>query len=321
MTTRAGLDRSTALTEFGRDVLEGLSREQKAIPSKYFYDERGSALFDEITELEEYYPTRTERSILERHAGAMAERLGPNCVVVEYGSGSSVKIRLLLDALESPAGYVPIDVSEEHLLRSAASIAADYPALRVEPLVGDFTQAVTLPTSIAAGARRVAYFPGSTIGNFVPGDARALLAGIASLVGEQGGALIGVDLEKPLSVLEPAYNDARGVTAAFNLNVLRRMNEELDGDFDLGSFEHLAFYNSVDHRIEMHLVSTVAQEVTVAGRRFRFAAGETLHTEHSHKYTAERFDELARLAGLRVVDRWTDAREWFAVFFLEAASA
>ncbi len=321
MSTPGSLRLSPAVAEFATDVLEGLAREHKAIPSKYFYDERGSALFDEITELAEYYPTRTERSILEVDARAMAARLGPGCVLVEYGSGSSVKTRLLLDALESPAAYVPIDVSEEHLLRAAAGIAGDYPGLRVEPVVGDFMQPIELPSSLPATARRIAYFPGSTIGNFVPGEARRLLAGMASLAGADGGALIGVDLEKPLSVLEPAYNDARGVTAAFNLNVLRRINEELDGDFDLESFEHLAFYSEVDHRIEMHLVSTVAQEVTVAGSTFHFTAGETIHTEHSHKYTRARFEELARLGGLTIVEGWTDPREWFGVFYLEPASA
>jgi len=320
-TVAAGLALSPAVAEFAQDALEGLARPQKAISSKYFYDERGSALFDEITELDEYYPTRTERSILESSARSMAARLGPGCVLVEYGSGSSIKIRLLLDALESPAAYVPIDVSEEHLLRSAASIAADYPGLRVEPLVGDFTQPVTLPDSAPVAARRIAYFPGSTIGNFRPGDARTLLSGIASLVGEDGGALIGVDLEKPLSVLEPAYNDARGVTAAFNLNVLRRMNEELAADFDLSSFEHLAFYNGDGHRIEMHLVSSVQQDVRVAGTLFQFDAGETIHTEYSHKYTPQRFDELARRSGLKIVESWTDPRDWFGVFYLEAASA
>lgn len=321
MTTPTTLGLSPAVSEFTADALEGLAREQKSISSKYFYDERGSALFDDITELEEYYPTRTERSILEVNARAMAARLGPDCVVVEYGSGSSIKTRLLLDALESPAAYVPIDVSEEHLLRAAAGIAVDYPGLRVEPVVADFMQPIKLPDSLPQSARRIAYFPGSTIGNFLPGDARTLLSGMAALAGEQGGALIGVDLEKSLSVLEPAYNDARGVTAAFNLNVLARMNEELGADFDLSAFEHLAFYSEVDHRIEMHLVSTAAQNVTVAGTTFQFAAGETIHTEYSHKYTPQRFDELARLAGLKIVEAWTDPREWFGVFYLEAASA
>ena len=320
-TRGARVELSPAVTEFARDALAGLAGTQKSIPAKYFYDERGSALFDAITELDEYYPTRIERSILEVDAPAMAARLGLDCVLVEYGSGSSVKIRLLLDALESPAAYVPIDVSEEHLLRSAASVAADYPGLRVEPLVGDFTQPVTLPGSVPDGARRIAYFPGSTIGNFLPGDARALLAGIAELIGPDGGLLIGVDLEKPLPVLEAAYNDALGITADFNLNVLHRMNAELGADFDVASFEHLAFYNDVDRRIEMHLVSSVDQEVCVAGAPFQFRAGETIHTENSHKYTPQRFDELARLAGLTIVESWTDSRGWFAVFYLEAASA
>lgn len=323
MTVPAGLGLrfAGAASEFAADVLAGLARPQKAISSKYFYDQRGSALFDDITALEEYYPTRTERSILEVDARAMAARLGPDCVLIEYGSGSSIKTRLLLDALESPAAYVPIDVSAEHLLRAAAGIVADYPRLRVDPVVGDFMQPIELPESLPPHARRIAYFPGSTIGNFLPADARTLLAGMAALAGEDGGALIGVDLEKPLSVLEPAYNDAKGVTAEFNLNLLRRINEELGADFDLDGFEHLAFYSEVDHRIEMHLVSTVAQQVTVAGHRFDFTAGETIHTEYSHKYTRSRFAELARLAGLEIVEVWTDPRAWFGVFYLEVASA
>lgn len=318
---RAAVSLPADVAEFAADALEGLAREQKAISSKYFYDERGSALFDDITELDEYYPTRTERSILELNARAMAARLGSDCVIVEYGSGSSVKTRLLLDALDSPAAYVPIDVSEEHLLRAAAGVAADYDGLRVEPVVADFMAPIELPASLPAHARRIAYFPGSTIGNFLPPDARTLLAGMATLAGEDGGALVGVDLEKPISVLEPAYNDAQGVTADFNLNVLRRMNAELAADFDLEAFEHLAFYNQDAHRIEMHLVSRVAQEVCVAGTPFQFEAGETIHTEYSHKYSIERFGDLARLAGLKIVETWTDPRAWFGVFYLESASA
>lgn len=321
MTPTTRVDLSPATAEFARDVIAGLTADQKWISSKYFYDAHGSALFDAITELDEYYPTRTEVSIVEASASSMAECIGRDAVVVEYGSGSSTKIRLLLDAIETPAAYVPIDVSREHLLRSAASIAADYPGLRVEPLVGDFTQPVTLPDSVPHGARRIAYFPGSTIGNFLPGDARALLAGIAELIGKDGGLLIGVDLEKPLPVLEAAYNDALGVTADFNLNVLHRMNTELGADINVDAFKHCAFYNETDRRIEMHLVSSIAQEICVAGTPFHFEAGETIHTENSHKYTPERFDALARLAGLKLVETWTDPQGWFGVFYLEAANA
>ena len=311
-----------AHSEFAEDADRGLSAPQKWLPSKYFYDEHGSALFDAITELEEYYPTRTELLILQRHAPAMARNLGPDCALVEYGSGSSRKIRLLLDALdglEGAATYVPIDISGEHLLRSAEAVALDYPRLRVEPVVADFTQPVDLPSSIADSIRRIVYFPGSTIGNLVPTEAETLLRGIVDLVGPEGGALIGVDLEKPHEVIEAAYNDAAGVTAEFNLNMLRRMNRELDADFDIGAFEHCAYFNDEQHRIEMHLVSQRVQQVRVADRQFTFEAGETIRTEYSHKYTPERFEALARQAGLAVREHWTDDRRWFGVFYLEVA--
>ena len=309
-----------AHSEFAEDADRGLSALQKWLPSKYFYDEHGSALFDAITELEEYYPTRTELLILQRHAPAMARSLGPDCALVEYGSGSSRKIRLLLDALdglEGAATYVPIDISGEHLLRSAEAVALDYPRLRVEPVVADFTQPVDLPSSIADSIRRIVYFPGSTIGNLVPTEAETLLRGIVDLVGPEGGALISVDLEKPHEVIEAAYNDAAGVTAEFNLNMLRRMNRELDADFDIAAFEHRAYFNDEQHRIEMHLVSQRVQQVRVADRQFTFEAGETIRTEYSHKYTPERFEALARQAGLAVREQWTDDRRWFGVFYLE----
>jgi L-histidine Nalpha-methyltransferase len=308
-----------ARSELLEDALRGLSAPQKWLPSKYFYDEHGSALFDAITELEEYYPTRTELSILQRHAPAMARQLGPDCALIEYGSGSSLKIRLLLDALdglEGVATYVPIDISGEHLLRSAGDVALDYPRLRVEPVVGDFTQHVQLPSSIEDSARRLVYFPGSTIGNLVPDEAVTLLRGIVNLVGPEGGALIGVDLEKPRDVIESAYNDAAGVTAEFNLNMLRRINRELDGDFDIGAFEHCAYFNDEHHRVEMHLVSQRAQVARIADRTFSFEAGESIRTEYSHKYTPERFEALARQAGLTIRQQWTDDRDWFGVFYL-----
>ncbi len=311
-----------AHSELLEDALSGLSTAQKWLPSKYFYDEHGSALFDAITELEEYYPTRTELSILQRHAPAMARQLGPGCALIEYGSGSSRKIRLLLDALdglEGVATYVPIDISGDHLLRSAEVVALDYPRLQVEPVVGDFTQPVRLPSSIEDSARRIVFFPGSTIGNLVPDEAEALLRGIVDLVGPEGGALIGVDLEKPHDVIETAYNDAAGVTAEFNLNMLRRINRELDPDFDIGAFEHCAYFNAEHHRIEMHLVSQHQQVARIAGRTFSFEAGESIRTEYSHKYTSERFEALARRAGLTIRHQWTDDRGWFGVFYLEWA--
>ena len=319
--TRTGIA-TEARSEFADDAHRGLSAPQKWLPPKYFYDEHGSALFDAITELEEYYPTRTELLILQRHAPAMARSLGPDCALIEYGSGSSRKIRLLLDALdalEGAATYVPIDISGEHLLRSAEAVALDYPRLHVEPVVADFTQRVELPSSIADSARRIVYFPGSTIGNLVPDEAQSLLRGIVDLVGPAGGALIGVDLEKPHELIEAAYNDPAGVTAEFNLNMLRRINRELDADFDIGAFEHRAYFNAEQHRIEMHLVSRRVQQVRVAGRQFTFEVGETIRTEYSHKYTPARFAALAQQAGLVVREQWTDDREWFGVFYLELA--
>ncbi|WP_448190452.1 L-histidine N(alpha)-methyltransferase [Azospirillum sp. sgz301742] len=291
---------------FLSDVLDGLSRERKSLPCKYFYDRRGSALFDAICELEEYYPTRTETAILHRHAADFAELAGPGAAVVELGSGSSVKVRILLDALETPAAYVPVDISREHLLASAARLAGDYPELTVVPVAADYVQGFPLPP-VAPPERILAFFPGSTIGNFDPGEAAAFLGRLARRLGTGSRLLIGVDLKKRGDVLEAAYNDARGVTAAFNLNLLARINRELDGTFDLESFAHHAFYDESLGRIEMHLVSRRAQTVAVGRRSFRFRAGETIHTENSWKYALPEFERLAQSAGWRTVSTWTDA--------------
>ena len=307
---------SAAQREFLMDLLAGLHARPRTIPSKYFYDERGSALFEQICELPEYYLTRTELAILRASADEIAELLGPRCLLIEYGSGSSTKVRLLLDRLEAPAGYVPIDVSGEHLRALAASIAGDYPALRVMPLVADFTGPLELPPHPAA-ARCVVSFPGSTIGNLTPDKACELLAGIATLVGSDGAALIGVDLANPRSILEPAYDDAAGITAEFNRNVLWHANRALGSDFDPSCYAHRAIVDEAEGRVEMHLESLRPQVVTVAGERFAIDEGERIRTEYSHKYSVERFSELARSAGLTVVRTWTDEARLVAVHYLE----
>jgi dimethylhistidine N-methyltransferase len=301
---------------FRADVLRGLRRPAKELPCKYFYDEEGSRLFEQICELEEYYLTRTELAIMHRHAGEMADRLGPDCLLVEYGSGSSLKTRLLLDRLPAVAAYVPLDVSCEHLLRSARRLAARYPGLEVLPLCADFTADFSLPAPARPPARRVVYFPGSTLGNFGPPAADALLARIAAVCGPGGALLLGIDLKKDVRVLEPAYNDARGVTAAFNLNLLARINRELGADFDLGGFRHHAPYNRRLGCIEMYLVSLRRQEVRLGGEIISFAEGESILTERSFKYDLDEFRARAPRGGLRVEAVWADARKYFAVLYL-----
>ena len=297
------------------ELLAGLRRTQKTLPSKYFYDDAGSALFEDICTLEEYYPTRTEIGILEHNIRDIAANIGPRCLLIEYGSGASVKIRLLLDHLRGIAGYVPIDISEEHLLAAAGELREEYPRLRILPVPADYTQEFDLPEIVFPYDRRVVFFPGSTIGNFTPEQARDFLAHIAETAGEDGGLLIGVDLKKDVGVLEDAYNDSRGVTADFNLNMLVRLNNEFNGDFDLDAFRHRAVYNGAAGRIEMHLVSKREQVAHVAGEQFLFRAGESILTEYSYKYTPEEFAALA--APYFTVERvWTDARQWFSVQYL-----
>jgi dimethylhistidine N-methyltransferase len=303
---------------FRADVLHGLSRPAKELPCKYFYDERGSRLFEQICELDEYYLTRTELAIMRRHAGAMAARIGACCQLIEFGSGSSTKTRLLLDHLVNPAGYVPVDISGAHLERSARILAADYPRLPVRPVYADFTEPLSLPSDVASAARRVVYFPGSTMGNFTPEAVRSLLQHVRSLCGTGGGLLIGLDLKKDRPTLEAAYNDARGVTSEFNLNLLRRINRELGGDFHLAGFRHFAFYNGEESRIEMHLVSAARQIVQIGAARIPFAPEETIRTEYSYKFDVEAFGKLAAAAGLSVDGVWTDERRWFGVLYLTA---
>lgn len=303
-------------TDFGRSVLAGLADAPKTLESKYFYDARGSQLFDRITELEEYYPTRAESALLTEHAQEIAAFVGPQAVLVEFGSGASVKTRILLDALTDLRAYVPIDISGDHLKAAATGLAADY-RVPVVPLHADYTAALALPAAVPEG-RRVGFFPGSTIGNFDPAEASAFLARVRRLLGPQGRFLVGADLRKDKARLLAAYNDREGVTAEFNLNLLRRINRELGGDFDPSAFRHEARFNQAESRIEMHLVSLRDQQASVAGRRFDFAVGESIHTENSYKYTAESFAGLAACGGWHSEAEWRDPDGLFSLHGLKA---
>jgi dimethylhistidine N-methyltransferase len=314
------LELPPALEQMRRDVLEALDRRpQKELPTQYLYDARGSALFDQICELPEYYPTRTELAIMERDAAAMSRAIGPRALVIEYGSGSSIKTRRLLERLRESAGCVLVDISCSHLRRSAEELAARFPSVEVQSVCADFTEPFDVPQPQSLVWRRVVYFPGSTIGNFLPEHATRLMHQMATLVGPGGGLLIGTDLRKDPAMLEAAYNDAQGVTAAFNKNLLRRINRELGADFRLDAFEHRAIYDEARGRIEMLLISREAQDVSVAGRRFRFAAGEAIRTEYSHKYTIPGFHRMAAVAGWQPEAVWTDPQSLFAVHLLRAA--
>lgn len=305
------------LDDFSRAVIEGLGRPDKSLPCRYFYDAEGSALFEAITDLPEYYPTRTETAVLAEHAREMAANTPKGAVLVEFGSGSSRKTEILLAAMRDLAAYVPIDVSGDALAEAKERLRTRFPKLRVIPVTGDFGAPLRLPSDLEH-APRVGFFPGSTIGNFTPEEACDLLA-LMRLQLAGGSLIIGFDLRKDLSVLLPAYNDAAGVTAAFNLNLLARINRELGGDFDMRAFRHEAVWNQAASRIEMHLVSRKAQEVCAAGRRFHFAEGERIHTESSHKYEAQAFARLAEKAGWRVAREWRDPRGWFCIQELAGA--
>ncbi|MET0274816.1 MAG: ergothioneine biosynthesis protein EgtB [Phenylobacterium sp.] len=302
---------------FAEDVAAGLSLPQKALPPKYFYDAEGSRLFEAITELSEYYPTRTELALLGRVAPEIAAEIPAGAVLVEFGSGASLKTRLVLDAAPQVAVYAPIDISRAALTEAAKAIGRDYPKIKVAPLVEDFTRALQLPRE-ALGKPTVGFFPGSTIGNFTPDQARDFLRGARTLLGEGSAFIVGIDLVKDTGVLVAAYDDALGVTAAFNKNLLGRMNRELDGNFNLDAFAHRARWNPVESRIEMHLESLKDQQVAVAGRTFDFKAGETIHTENSYKFTVERFAGLAADAGWRLEREWVSAHPAFALVLLRA---
>jgi dimethylhistidine N-methyltransferase len=304
------------IPRFLADVVRGLSAPSKWLPCKYFYDEDGSRLFEQITRLDEYYPTRTELTIMDRHVKEMANHLGDRCLLIEYGSGSSLKTRRLLDHASDLAGYVPIDVSCEFLRNSAESLAQEYPKIEVLPVCADFTQPVELPVPRTLPARRVVYFPGSTIGNLTPPEALRLLKQTAQLCGEGGGLLLGVDLRKDPHVIEAAYNDRQGITAAFNLNLLSRVNRELNADFAIDGFKHLAFYNLTEGRIEMHLVSRRNQQVHVGEIPFSFRQGESICTEYSYKYNTRKLFRLATHSGFAIERIWMDERKYFSVCYL-----
>ncbi|MGE0256235.1 MAG: L-histidine N(alpha)-methyltransferase [Alphaproteobacteria bacterium] len=303
--------------DFQAAVVAGLALPQKRIPSKFFYDEAGSRLFDAICELPEYYPTRSELSVLAARAGEIAALAGPGASLVEFGSGSSVKVRLLLDAMQAPAAYLPVDISREHLLAAARRLAADYPAVPVIPVCADYTRPFELP-AVRGERSRVGFFPGSTIGNFSRAEAKGFLESVAGDLGHGAGLLIGVDLRKDAAILRAAYNDAAGVTARFNLNLLVRANRELGADFDADGFAHEARWLEDEGRIEMHLVARHAQTVTVGGRGFAFTKGESIHTEDSHKYSVGEFQTLAAAAGWTPRAHWTDENGLFSVHWLVA---
>jgi L-histidine Nalpha-methyltransferase len=301
---------------FAGDVIEGLSQPAKRLPPKYFYDAKGSELFEQITRLPEYYPTRTELGILRERGAEICSMLGRDAALVEFGAGSTTKVRLLLDRCKF-AAYVPVDISGDFLNAQARALRKDLPTLDVHPVTADFTAPFALPAAIKP-MPKVGFFPGSTIGNFEPDEASSFLCTARKILGAGARMIIGVDLEKDESVLHAAYNDAAGVTARFNLNVLVRINEELGGDFDLSAFSHRAIYNRERHRIEMHLVSRKAQTVRVLGRSFAFRANETIHTESSYKYSLDRFAALAQASGWRPAASWTDADRMFSVHALVA---
>lgn len=299
-----------------QEVLQGLTESRKYLPSKLFYDEHGSQLFDQITELDEYYPTRTELEIMRQSASEMAAVLGRDCLLVEYGSGSSLKIRLLLDVLENPAAYVPIDISKEHLVKSALRLASEYPNLQILPVCADYTSHFELPKPKRKAQRKVIYFPGSTIGNLEPFTLARFLRDTARQVESGGGFLVGIDLKKDPEILHKAYNDAAGVTAEFNLNMLERLNRELQTNFRLDQFRHYAFYNPPESRIEMHILSLQEQQVQLGDTTINFKLGESIWTESSYKYNLTEFAQVAAKAGFKLQKSWTDPAQLFGVVYL-----
>lgn len=306
------------LAEEGREILSGLLDAQKHISPKYFYDERGSDLFDRICALPEYYPTRTELSIMDAHLEEISKLVGPRAAVIEFGAGSNIKVRQLLDALDAPVAYVPVEISAEYLVKQAEDLARDYPGVHIQPVFADFTQPFELPRHPLMPQRNLVFFPGSTIGNFTRAEAEDLLGVMRAEAKDGGALLIGVDLKKDPAIVRAAYNDGEGVTAEFNLNVLRRLNRELGATFDLDAFRHEAVYDEAMGRIEMRLISLADQVVTVAGRAVAFRRGEHILTEYSHKYSIDEFQAVARRAGFEPVRTWTDERGLFSVHFMTA---
>ncbi len=308
------LDLEPATEDFLEQAIAGLSSDPRTLPSKFFYDERGSDLFLQICELPEYYVTRTEREIIERFGPEMAESIGENAELVGFGTGAGIKTRLLLSHLRKLIAYVPVDISKQHLTESAEALSKEMPDLEILPVCADYLQPIELPIPSRKPDHIAVYFPGSTIGNLRPETAQHFLTRVCRLCGKSGGLIIGVDLQKPKPVLEAAYNDRAGVTAEFNLNLLVRANRELGADFDLTNWRHRAIYNEECSRIEMHLISEIDQTVHLGGREFRFAAGDKIITEFSYKHTIAGFSALAGSAGFQPARVWTDPRQLFAVF-------
>ncbi len=313
----AFIDHAPARESFADAVLAGLSRTAKSLPAKFFYDDRGSALFERITTLPEYYPTRTELGILEANAARLAAMIGPGAQLIEFGAGALEKVRALLAALAAPEGFTAIDISGAHLKAAAETLARDFPCVPIAAVCADYTRPIALPEPLASSAaRRVGFFPGSTIGNFDPAAAVDFLATVRPIFEPRGLFVVGVDLKKDTATLEAAYNDAQGVTAAFNRNILARINRELGGTFALDRFRHHAFYNAEKGRIEMHLVSEVDQVARIAGKAIAFAAGESIHTENSYKYAIGEFQSLAARAGWHPAGVLTDPQDLFSIHLL-----
>ena len=305
---------------FRNEVLAGLSKSPRRLPYKFFYDEHGAQLFQQICDLPEYYVTRTEIGILRLHAGEMAAAVGPQIELIGLGTGAGTKTRILLEELRDPAVYVPIDISREQLEKSSRRFQKMFPQLQILPVAADYLEPFELPLPRKLSSRSVVYFPGSTIGNFEPGHACEFLSRLAELVGEDGGLLIGVDLQKDRHIIEAAYNDSAGVTAKFNKNLLARINRELGADFDLAHWQHYAVYSPAEGRIEIYLISEIDQTVRIGDRAFEFRAGEKILTEYSYKHTIGGFIMLARQAGFDFQQIWTDDAHWFGVFYFTVAS-
>lgn len=301
--------------ELLEEIYEGLEEKQKSLPCKLFYDERGSKLFNFICELDEYYPTRTESMIMKNNIDDIVAVIKDNSLLIEFGSGSSMKTRLLLDNLKNLSGYVPIDISEEHLTETVERLNDEYPELQIIPLATDYTKPFKLPEIHKKAEHKIVYFPGSTIGNFTRKEASVFLKSVAKICGENGGLLIGIDLHKEKEILEAAYNDKENVTAEFNLNILERINREFGADFEINNFSHFAFYNEEEKRIEMHLVSEEEQIVTINERKFFFKRGESILTEYSHKYTLSSFAELAE-DHFDIIKIWMDKNKYFCVLYM-----
>jgi len=314
------VDLEPASSDFLQEVIAGLSASPRTLPCKFFYDERGANLFQQICELPEYYVTRTEMQVLRDEGPSIAKAVGPGIELIGLGTGAGTKTRILLDHLDQPTAYIPVDISREQLTQSAASFGKLFPGLEVLPVCADYMQPVDLPVASRTPSRKIFYFPGSTIGNLEPEAADAFLHRIAAACGPNGGLIIGVDLQKSREILEPAYNDSAGVTAEFNLNLLVRANRELDANFDLAQWRHYAVYNSAEGRVEIFVISEIEQTIRICDHQFEFAAGEKIITEFSYKYSPEGFTNLAAQAGFRCERMWTDRAHLFGVFYLTVQS-